>query len=640
MGKDNNSRSTKNVYRLVCVAGTAILFALYFYRSFVLYVDVINPVTMEECHTGAIAREVLDNGFRFPIEQYTPEYYESSIIVAGLLTVVPVAVMGLSQLSVEMTPFILSFATMLLFCSILLRGRCGNGAWFFIVSYFFASGAFVCHTMDSVGSHMIGLFMGVVILHQFYYGYTTRKPLYIYTMMFAAGLGLFMHISSALYAGLCLIVYIAYKPAQGRRPCFGASVAIKGSILFALGAIPFIVFLIKTKMMSVIYIFSRRSLASFDDWEEYWRLTAEYMLLNFGGQARCLTLYFSMALLIWAVWGATRKHEIPEEKRFLCYIACLFPFPVFAAVITLSGGEFTAYHVYLLPLLFLAGAVVFSTLQDKAAFKPATSVVAQGALSVLLTVFLLSPGSKPIKHPFEAKPSNLSLSHAIEKLTKNEDRAYCYWRFGRAFGNHVRLEGDNAKYAADMLAACGRLEAEEKIDECLWGWSAEAASGRFKLDDQAAKTLGGKASIVARSVGGWSGNIMDCASIRSELVDECVLGIVERAAIMSRSQSSPEEPAMRIPCQSESPHFSGLVGTIQAQAHEGSLDDGPQDCPDDIRFACLIADAYCAAVENRMFFCDVSYESLEDRTICNFVFDTVWSSRASSADTVRAVRQP
>ncbi|HPI78652.1 MAG TPA: hypothetical protein PLK80_18115, partial [bacterium] len=57
------------------IAFAAAIFLLFFLRSFVLYIDVINPVGMEECHTGAVAREMLKNGLRFPIEQYTPEYY-------------------------------------------------------------------------------------------------------------------------------------------------------------------------------------------------------------------------------------------------------------------------------------------------------------------------------------------------------------------------------------------------------------------------------------------------------------------------------------------------------------------------------------------------------------------------------------
>ncbi|HPI78250.1 MAG TPA: hypothetical protein PLK80_16090, partial [bacterium] len=60
----------------------------------------------------------MTNGYAFPISQYTPEYYENSIIVVGILTVVPVWVMGLSRLSVAMTPFMLSFGALALMVSL------------------------------------------------------------------------------------------------------------------------------------------------------------------------------------------------------------------------------------------------------------------------------------------------------------------------------------------------------------------------------------------------------------------------------------------------------------------------------------------------------------------------------------------
>ncbi len=221
--------------KIKCLVGASILLVLYFLRSFVFFTDSFIPVGMEECHTGAAAQEIVANGFQFPIEQYTPEFYENSIIVAVMMTAVSVRIMGLNQLSVEISPFVISFAVMLVFCSILIRGGFKSGLWFFIISYFFASGTFLYITMDSVGNHIFGLFMGAVVMSRFHRGHTTGRLRHFYAMMFAVGLGLFVHLASAMFAGICLIVYFIYKPAHSARPRLSAGETIKGVFFFRAG---------------------------------------------------------------------------------------------------------------------------------------------------------------------------------------------------------------------------------------------------------------------------------------------------------------------------------------------------------------------------------------------------------------------
>lgn len=596
--------------------------ALFFFRSFVLYVDIINPVGMEECHSGAVAHEILRNGFQFPIEQYTPEYYENSIIVESLLTVVPVKLLGLNQLSVELVPFLLSFATMLIFCSLLLRGGYKSGLWFFIVSYFFVSAMFEYLTMDSVGNHVIGLFFGVLELWLFTNWHSTGKARYFHTFMFLAGLGLFMHLGSLLYAGLCGLVWLVYIPASGRRPRPDAPAAARGFVLFLIGAIPFVVFLVKTGMMSALYltgVVGRRS-GGVEDWGSYWRGVFDQLLVQFDGRHWLLVFYLACSVFAWLAWRAVRGKNVPEEKRLLCCIACVFPAPVFLAVVVVSGGQVTTYHTYFLPLLFLSGAIVFSLLLDGAVKKQVASVMVQAALSLMLVGVLLFGG--------QAKPFNLSPGRALGLMTSDAEHAYCYWRFGRSFGNYVRFKGDTGRYASDMLAACGRLDTEEKKNECLWGWSSDASSGGFELDARAVAVLGPEASgLVARSEGGWAESVLTCFKVHEAYIDDCLLGLVERKAAVLYTISPPGPPAIHIPCLPRTPRFSGLVEAIRDQLRQGSLDDGPQNCPGNIDSLCIMSDAYCAAVERRMDFCDVSYESAQNAELCRFIFQHVWKAR-------------
>ena len=450
------NRAFSRFFKIVIVAS---LFALYFFRSFALYVDIINPVGLEECHTGAIAREVLSNGFKMPIEQYAPEYYENSIIAAGIITVVPVWIMGLSRLSVEMTPFILSFAAFMIFCELLRRAGFGSGIWFFIVSYYFGSISFVVHTMDSVGSHILGIFMGSLIVWQFHESRVSRKNINFYLMMFSIGLGLFLNMASLMFAALCILAYVFYKPVSGKKPRASMPTLIKGMAALLIGAAPFAVFMIKTKMMSAAYlfgVFGRRS-SSFGDWSLFVKNTFEYMLYQFDGKPWLAAMFFVPVLLLWVGWQAGWGKRISESKRLLLYLICFFPAPVFAAVVVFSGGDFTTYHIYLLPLLFMAGAAMVSIAIDSVFKKPAASKLAQLVFSLaLVAVFLTGEHFKNL---------NFSIERAVNIPPTDEEEAFCYWRFGRAFGNHTEFRGDTGGYAGDMAAACGRFDTEEKKNE-------------------------------------------------------------------------------------------------------------------------------------------------------------------------------
>lgn len=606
----------------VCLGVVVILSLLYFLRSFVLYVDLINPVGMEECHTGAVAREILTHGFQFPLEQYTPEYYENSILVGSLLTVVTGAALGINLLAVELVPFAFSFATLLIFIRLLIRGGYGSGAWFFIISYFFMSGTFVYLTMDSVGNHIIGLFMGAVILDRFYRGYTTGSPQYFYHMMFLAGLGLFIHLGSLLYTGLCVLVYVLYRPADGSRPRITAPVAARGALFFALGAVPFLAFLFKTRALSATYLFgvvNRRS-AGVQDWGAYARAVAGQFLFQFDNRPWLLVFYLALTLLACFAWLRIRHERVPEQSRLLHFIICFFTAGTFAAVVVASGGEFTTYYTYLMPWLFMAGAALVSRIAKRFTRSPVPAGVAYAVLAAALMALLLPAGT--------LTRLNFSPGHALRKLTSNSNPAFCYWRFGRSFGNYVPFDGDSARYASKILRACGRLDTPEKQSECLWGWSTPESRQGFTLDDEAAGVLGPHASgLIARSIGGWSSSLLTCLDVDEAYVDDCLLGMVERNAVNLYSFKKPGDPFVRISCLPETPRFTGLVQEIRDKLRQGTLDQGPQPCPTHLAMLCIQADAYCAAMENRMDFCATAYETPDQAQLCRFIFEQVWMAR-------------
>ncbi len=606
---------------------------LYFFRSFVMYIDIFAPVSTAECHTGAIAKEILENGFQFPLEQYTPEYYENSIITQGLLTVASVRFLGLNQLALEIIPFIFSFAVMLIFCSLLIHGGFRSGLFFFIVSYLFLSGFFLIITMDSVGNHIIGLFLGALITHQFFRGYITGNPRHFYIIMFTTGLGLFAQIGFLLYAGLVFMAYLFYKPQIGTKPRLSLSMIIRGMFLFLIGAIPFIIFLFKTKMMSVLSLFTvatRRNIGV-QDLGVYGQNIFQQYLLQFDFRIWILALYSGLALLIYALWMYLRKKTVPENTRLLVYIICFFIPPVFISVSVVSGGEFTTYHTYLMPLLFLAGAVVLSHAINFCFATPTSRFFSQTALSAILLLVLINTTY--------FKSINLSTGHAFNKLTSDENLSFCYWRFGSSFSNYAPYRGDSVEYASKMLSMCGRFHSEERKNECLWGWNMSYAPNGFVLDAQTIEALGPQASdLVARSMGGWTRTINTCFEINEAYVDNCILGFVERMVIEHNDFfryyyiiKGLEYSEIQISCLPESPRFSGLNEVFREKMRKGSLDDGPQICVGDQRIVCILSDAYCAAQENRKDFCDKSYSSSMDTDLCHLIFQRVSSAQDSDS---------
>jgi len=609
------------------LAVASAIFLLFFLRSFVLYIDVINPVGMEECHTGAVAREMLKNGLQFPIEQYTPEYYENSIIVGALLSLAPVSLLGLSRLSVEIAPFVLSFATLMIFISLLKKAAYRSGIWYFVVSYFFVSGVFVYNTMDSVGNHVIGVFIGALILRFFYDARLTGSRKSFYAMMFASGFGLFAHMGSLLYAGLCVVVcIISGASEQGRGLRMAAKEKLFGAASFLIGASPFFVFIKKTGAMNATFlagVVKRRSF-SVEDWGSYAKSAAEQFLFQFDGRAGLAVLYVFIAATAWAVWKNARKADVSESKKLLCAIAVVFPVSTMAAVVVFSGGQFTTYYTYLMPVMFLAGAVSISFLLDKLFSGSLAVSTAKLVLSAGLMAFLLIG-----KH---AENYNISLSRAMDKLVSDEEMSFCYWRFGRSFGNYAGFNGDTGEYAEQAKTMCGRFDSKEKADECLWGWSADASGGGFSLDARAAEALGKeKSELMAASIGGWSESILACFNVHKPLIDDCFLGYVERKAIILASISSDVSPAISISCLPEKPEFSGFIEKARRRIRQGSDGDGPQDCPKNINSLCVHADAYCAAAQKRMDYCDKSYGSADELSMCRFVFQNVWAAKEAEA---------
>jgi hypothetical protein len=148
-----------------------------------LYIPAATPLNFEECHTGAAAREILKNGFQFPIEQYSPEYYENTIIINVLLSTVSVKLFGLTPFSLKLVPFLFAYGCFVLAGLLLSKSGFKNGLWMYALLFFFGPMEFIHQNMDSVGNHIIGLFFSMVIIYEFFLWYLKRGPINFYRVV-------------------------------------------------------------------------------------------------------------------------------------------------------------------------------------------------------------------------------------------------------------------------------------------------------------------------------------------------------------------------------------------------------------------------------------------------------------------------
>jgi len=623
----------KLILKQHCFLPIVILF-LFFMRSIVFYVDIVKPVGIEECHTGAIAKQILEHGIQFPLKNYTPIYYENSIIIEGLLTVISARILGLNQLSLEIVPLLFSFATLMMFRSMLIKAGYEKGSWFFTISYFFGSMYWYFLTMESVGNHTIGLFVGTLILFLFFNGYLNISPNYYYGMMFVLGIGLFAHLGSMLYAGLCFMLFLFFKTKKRAGPRLSALVAFKCFLFFLFGALPFFYFLFNTSYSSItslLYILSDRS-SDVSNWFVYSERAFAQFLFQFDEQRWRAVFFLFFVFVFWLQRRFALNKEFSIGARLLNHIALYFQLPIFIAVVLFSGGEFTTYYMYLLPFIYLSGAIVMSRWLDRFSSRRRLLLTIQSVLSVSL-VILLSSGP-------HAANMNFSIRHALRKLTANDDSYFCYWKFGSAFGNYLSIAGDSKDYAERIVSACAKLGAPEKSNECIWGFSSMKKNG-FTIDEDTVYMLDPSiAELFARSIGGWSDSISPCLELQEAYVDDCILGHIERKAVFLYSISPPRSSYLRIPCLPQKPNFSGLVENIRDRIRDGDIRKGPQACPDifkdihvqtSVNVLCVQADAYCATVEKQMDFCDKSYTNPDDINMCRFIFENVWMAKEAEA---------
>lgn len=487
----------------------------------------------EECHTGAAAREILKHGFQFPLEQYTPEYYENTIVFNILLTTAVAKVIGVSPFTLKLIPFLFAYGCFVIACLLLYKSGFESGLWLYVLLYFFGTGEFIIQTMDAVGNHIIGLFFSMIIISVFYFWYTTKKPYYFYLFAFFVGFGTYVHMATALFSALCILMYFVCAPpflSSFDWPPLSLRRMLTGFICFAVGMIPFMVFYIRTNKWSVLSIIANASAQQPGRHGNAFlpNISLRSLLLQYDFNIPALIFLSCSFVLIFHYLFKIRKRNAHVESDFLLYFLCFALPVVFVAVTLFSGGAPSRYYAYFYQIAFMTSAVGVSILIN--AFPSRTKgLYIQLILFIAFSLSLVFSNRYVLEH--HDKQYNFSIRSARMKLFEDRKAAYCYWRFGRAF-SHYTPKHTPMGFAVGFKRNCDRFDTRQKRFECYYG-IGESGYSSYLLKADAQDIFGYDGmTMIANGIGSdifhANGNINKCYStgLSGAYVNDCILGYV------------------------------------------------------------------------------------------------------------------
>ena len=589
-----------------------LLLPLFFFSRFLVNVNSTMFMTNEECHTGAVASELLGHGIEFPLYQYTPEYYENSILVSSFLATIPVYLLGLNPLSVKLVPFFFAYGCLVLGCLILLRGGFRNGIWFYVVCFLFGPKPFHLETLDGVGNHILGAFMGLTILYLFCGYYLGGKRIHFFLWMFFMGLGTFFHMSTVLFSILSVAVWVFYRPESGgtvRRPAPAPADLETGLLFFLAGLVPFGFFLAKTGGQSVLFLLKNTLSQQPEQFGvvPFIRAVWNATLYQVDGRIWMLLMFPALAAAAFAMLLSRKERRPGGESRFILFILVAVLVPVWGAVIIYGGVDTPRYYTYLYPVQFMLGGAVLSVFLDPLLARGGRAAgVLRLVLAAAFSCLLMVQGFNVSYEDFRR-----------EYITKKE-RAVCYWRFGRAFSNYTGEELEEKEYAAEMIVKCGRFDKEEKRNECYWGWGYMGTSGLRLTADVAAVLGPERSAALAKGIG--AGDTGDCRGrcfsvrVSERFAGDCISGCLESRLVHGIGGG------LTLPCGPEERIFGGYYGEAMKKARGGTPEGEIEKCRRMKSDICGVMAGYCAAVEGREQLCGLETPAPEFTDVCGDVY--------------------
>ncbi len=426
---------------LRAAAFATLLFVGLFVARVVLYDLVV--ITPEACHTGGIAAEILDHGWRLPFRAYTPETYENGIVIAGALAAQVMRVLGRTALSLELYAHVFAVLSTLMGLAVLERvmdrtsvGDPRTRAFVqiaFVTLTALAPPLFTYKMLDPTGDHNEGTALGMTLLVLMVRRMEQPASRARFAALWvAAGLAAFWE-KGALMAAAVAGVHEILALRHGRLSWRGALTA---PLLFLIAYSPALAVHGSTGFADVAAIAAKfgGGLGTLP-----MRLVIFAVL---SGAPPFILVGFVVAVGAWVRLGLRDRRWDSPIPYLGGYVALHF------GLVLVSNNTIGTYFLYGFPLWTVILAVLTGRLAERVAVRfPSRPAVVHGGM-VLGVAILAAP-----KLHFDLG--------RLAALSRDEAGASCAWRFGRAFG----LVADDP---SDTTAQCRALGGQRSL-ECISG---------------------------------------------------------------------------------------------------------------------------------------------------------------------------
>ncbi len=426
------------------------LFLFLFLVRFVLFAD-LTFVSPEECHTGAIASELLAHGFRFPLAAYTPVPYENGIVIEGILAVPLFALLGQNVLALKLLPHLVSVGLALAGVAlqrhvldelgVVDRRSRAVAAAAFVLALALSPAAFTFKSVEAVGDHLEATALAVLLLLLLARRIERPRTGRFVALWALAGLFAFWQKGALLAAGAAGVYELlsAYRR-RGRAPLRRL---VGAATIFATAYLP------------SLWVHEARGFQDarlIADKLDFGRLGAGR--LDLDAALPWLVVDKNPALLaaaVWALaWYVVRAARARGSSPLLLCLAAYASMHALAMCVTSSDS----YYLYGFPVLVIPMTAGVARLVERALKDPrlARRTVLVPALALLVVAAVMQPRVRP-------RPGRPA------ELLRDVDHAACFWRFGKAF----LVTTGNIRTAADW---CRRLGGD-RAHECLSGMAME-----------------------------------------------------------------------------------------------------------------------------------------------------------------------
>jgi len=446
----------KNLIWLFVITTILLFFARFYFHPYYL------KANREQCHTGAIASDILEHGLRFSPFEYMPERYENGIFLEGLAAVPFFALFGRNVFALKFLGFITGALTMCV-CLWLIRmvsedkeSAPGFNPLRATIYYFlltaFGPPMFIYMSVSALGDHNEGALAVSMIFALYAWRHRSRSWISNFLLWCFCGFAVFWEKGSVSAVALVAIwtaaISLHRKTSDSRN-------FVSGAVAFLIGFSPAIIASVARHGADIADVTAKFRLSQHSS-IDLSGIASDYLRSVFTGFGENPVLLAVAAIciaaeLVWFMSLFRRKNSF--NSIFSTRSMILFFILGFGAIqILLTHRDITDHFQYWLVLIFYLIASWVSRGVDKVESDNRPFVRTAGSSALFIAVVLSTNWS-----------AVNSDTRALPEIKRDVARAACYWRFGRAF----YIDTDNPDRAVEKCRSFGG----DKTLQCISGIS-------------------------------------------------------------------------------------------------------------------------------------------------------------------------